>query len=145
MACGPVDAKLKVELLKEHEVGPPSPDKSRIIIIQQPKQKIVPNCGIVTRYAVDGEWLAANCSKSFAVITVAPGDHHLCGERQTKLIFRGRAEAFQTLHLEGGKTYYFKTYVDVQAPADSSLDLQPADEAEAKFVMSRFEEARLKQ
>lgn len=109
--CGPSDDTLLPEAKKgNHQLPSTAGSQGLLVIIQVYRQAVHPNCYVVNRVAVDGQWVGANCSKSFFAVPINAGEHHVCFDRQTKLIFHGKAETVRNVSVSPGQAYYFKVW-----------------------------------
>ncbi len=105
-ACG--DDKIKFDIkLQKDPPAPPGPEagKGQIIFIEASKKPpaigCMGNCNNVARYGVDGAWVGATKDNSYFVLSVDPGEHHLCA-------VLGKEVDAEALTVEAGKVYYFQ-------------------------------------
>jgi len=103
------------------------------------------HCVSTTRVGVDGRWAGANEGNSYFAVSVAPGEHNLCTDVQSK---EGRLQlGMGTLTAEAGKTYYYKVKLiwnNLDGPSPySDLELVPigADEARYRLKNSALSKA----
>ena len=144
-SCGPSETKLKVGTSKSRgSVDPPPTGHALLVVIQVPEQNVIPNCGIINRLAVDGTWVGANCNKSYFQIPLTSGSHLVCNERQTKLIFQGRAAAVKRIDVESGKVYCLKALGNVRSANLAALSFELLYPEEGKLLLSSMDLAHLK-
>ena len=143
-ACGPVDIRFDVTASEDqHPTAQPEPEKALVYFIQDGEFFCVV-CSTTTRVGVDGKWVGANDGNSYFYVSVAPGEHHLCTDQQTRSEDDRRA-SLASFTAEPGKTYYFRARVidraSIQHGAhDWRLDLDPInnDEGQLMVASSRF-------
>jgi hypothetical protein len=81
-ACGSPQMKLKVKTMKNHPLtDAPGDGMARLVFVQV----LDGDFGLepVTRFAVDGTWVAADKGASYVAVDVKPGEHKVCAARQT--------------------------------------------------------------
>ncbi len=144
-SCGPSDDTLHPEAKKgNHQLPSTAGSQGLLVIIQVYRQAVHPNCYVVNRVAVDGQWVGANCSKSFFAVPINAGEHHVCFDRQTKLIFHDKAETVRNVSISPTQAYYFKVVGDVQSSAETALEVGQISPEEAQSLMAHVDEAHLK-
>jgi hypothetical protein len=133
-ACGASNSKVKVHTDRnQHPLGTADSGQALIYIIEE--QQIRGQMTIATRYGVDGQWVGGNSGTSYFFTAVDPGEHHLCGEWETKPIFQARPLSMISFSAKSGEVYYFRVQVGAIAP--SLMDLQPINTDEGKFLISK--------
>ena len=110
-ACGDDGVKFDVKGEKNHPPpAAPAADKAQIIFINTDRH-------YTARYGVDGAWAGANEDNSYFVVTVDPGQHHLCMSYQISFggneRIREAATKVAALTVEAGKVYYFESSLGV--------------------------------
>jgi hypothetical protein len=134
--CGPDKVKFEVTLAKPSDPAPaPELGKALVVFLQDSGSKY-PEGTPLTQYGIDGAWVGAIQGDAYFSVSVAPGEHHLCSNWQSKLAHVGDPRATAALHFtaEAGKTYFFCTKYPV-------LDLvwfDPLDSDEAHLLMATF-------
>jgi hypothetical protein len=63
------------------------------------------------RFAVDGKWVGADRGASYFAVSVPPGPHTICTERQSSIHDEKDEGGMSTLHAEAGKTYFYEARV----------------------------------
>jgi hypothetical protein len=94
-----------------------------------------------TRFGVDGSWVAATHGNSYTVVTVAPGEHHLCASWQTAVILgSGHAGAAAHFTAAPGGVYYFamkNRWWRDHGPLDVSFT--PLDSDEGQLLVAKYD------
>lgn len=108
-ACGDDSVKFSVKTEKDQPAPPPPPaGKAQIIFINDAK-------GWSARYGMDGAWVGANDGNSYFVVTVDPGDRHLCVDYHVSAAYFGTLKQenmlVASITAEAGKVYYFESTV----------------------------------
>ncbi|HTV07638.1 MAG TPA: DUF2846 domain-containing protein [Candidatus Aquilonibacter sp.] len=98
-ACGPKDAEFDVRQVQKQPPAAPQPGKALVYFIQDEVGKI-----FITRIGLDGAWVGVIQSNSYIVVSVAPGEHHLCATSQDRKHPRPELVHFTA---EAGKVYYY--------------------------------------
>jgi hypothetical protein len=97
-ACGAAGTEFEIKAKADQPApGGPDADKAQIVfIVDGDKHRNV-------RFGVDGSWAGAAEGNSYFVVTVTPGEHHLCADWMHSKSPANTA-AFTA---EAGKRYYF--------------------------------------
>ena len=104
-ACGADSQQFKVKTAKAPLPAAGDAAKSRIVFVETLDGDFAG--GPIVRLAVDGTWVTAVKGKSFAVVEVQPGAHHLCGSRQSGIKLEKENLGVVKLDAEAGKTYFY--------------------------------------
>ena len=64
-----------------------------------------------TRFGIDGAWVGANKGNSYFVVSVAPGEHHLCVNWQSHVQGKNPPVGMSSFTAEAGKTYFFEVKI----------------------------------
>ncbi len=136
-ACG--SSKVIFNAKKQKEAQPalqPSGDKAAVYVISRLiYTETIPGCQVVTRIGLDGKWVGANCGTSYLSTSVSPGEHHLCGDWQSKIFLGSRPDPYlSNFTAEAGKSYYFILRVS-NSKGISDLVLEPTNSDEGKFLI----------
>jgi hypothetical protein len=86
---------------------------------------------------LDGSWQGANHGDSFLLLSVDPGEHHICVDWQSSLRALAKAGSAVTLTAEVGKTYYLRATVDTRQKYPASVVLEAVDPAEGQLLISK--------
>lgn len=141
-ACGPDKVKFNVSNLKR----PPSPSgpaagMAQVVIVEVPEMDpkcTGPSCHVTVRIGLDGAWVGASHDKSYFVFSVAPGEHHLCGNWQSALGGLDKLVGMASFSAEAGKVYYYQVKPVMRPMGEHiddeyRLDLTALGEDEGKF------------
>jgi hypothetical protein len=103
-ACGSKNVTFSVRQdATQHPMPEPEPDKALIYVVEDLGK--CPDCDggsnalstnvnqALTKVGMDGAWIGANQGSSYIFLAVAPGEHHLCINWQSRLQTRSRAFA----------------------------------------------------
>lgn len=103
-ACG--DDKVKFDVRTEKDQpppAPPEPGKAQIVFVEDNPRMVAPFHYATVRFGLDGTWAGAGNGDSYFVVSVTPGEHHLCADWEGNK--RGVGTASFTA--EAGRIYYF--------------------------------------
>lgn len=127
-ACGQPDARFDISK-RPSQSGEnlASPTIATVVLVTK-AVGFYSGCGQVVRIGVDGKWAGALCLGQHTVLNLAPGDHHLCVDLQSKAT--PAYTSLHSLHAEGGKIYFFGATVSVAYHQDFSIHLKPMDKDE---------------
>ncbi len=73
------------------------------------------------RFGLDGTWAGATKHKSYFVVTVAPGEHHLCAAFQAGPFKSFKSAVPVDITAEAGKVYYYEAVVNVTQGASRPM------------------------
>lgn len=100
-ACGDDSVKFDVKTEKNQPApAPPEAGKAQIVFSG--------SGDAVIRYGVDGTWVGANNGNSYFVVSVSPGEHHLCAGWQSVFGNKSKKVGMATFVAEAGKVYYYE-------------------------------------
>jgi hypothetical protein len=107
-ACGKDTVQFKVKTDKKPPplAADPEPGKAQIIFVEAVKGAF--GTAPTTRYAVDGAWVGANHGASYFVVSVDPGQHHLCASRQSSIKAEKENVGITDLLAGAGQVYYYE-------------------------------------
>jgi hypothetical protein len=135
-ACGPSSTMFEVKTDDTtHRAAEPEPDKAMVYVVEVVAKSADITGGPTMRVGLDGTWLGANRGNSYLFFSVAPGEHHLCANWQSRFSRFNRLVALASLSAEGGKTYYFRSRIIGQGQAEPYLDLDPVNGDEGRFLV----------
>jgi len=143
-ACGPAQVTFSVTADGTQHPNPqPDPDKALVFVVEDLGQcaDCVSNhfltdvTSAVVKVGADGSWVGANRGSSYLYFTVAPGEHHLCVNWQSRLSERSGAFAMAGLTAEAGKVYYFRARL-FPGEADFFLDLDPVNSDQGRYLVA---------
>jgi hypothetical protein len=139
-ACGPAGAHFDMKRDKAHHaMMEPEPAKALVYVIQDMggfDVSCFTDC-ISTRVGLDGAWVGANEHNSYFFLSVDPGEHHLCVNRQSSLELYAHMTGLAHFTAEAGKTYYFRTRT-LKGEAAAFLDIDPIDSDEAHYLITSY-------
>jgi hypothetical protein len=106
-ACGKDTVQFKVKTdKKQSPPADPEPGKAQIIFVEAVKGAF--GAAPTARYGVDGAWVGANHGASYFVVSVDPGEHHLCANWQSSVRSEKEEVGIDTVNLQTGKVYYYE-------------------------------------
>jgi hypothetical protein len=136
-ACGPADTLFSTEVTKAAQ-NPmqPEPGKALVYFIQDDG----PSPGhqrYTVRIGLDGQWVGAYGRSSYFVLSIAPGEHHLCANVQPGYSTVGHGSVLARFSAEPGKVYYLRTrfLVELLFPA---LQIDQPDSDEAGYLLTSY-------
>jgi hypothetical protein len=137
-ACGPKDTTFDVKRdATQHTLADPEPGKARVYFIRDTG---VINClgaCITLKVGLDGAWVGALQDNSYFTLSVDPGEHHLCVNRQSRFATVNRKTALARFSAQPGKVYYYRA-LTWGGPNEAFLDLQPLDIDMAKYLITTY-------
>jgi hypothetical protein len=125
-ACGPVNVAFAVKQDQPLRISEPESGKALIYVIQDHRN-------VTIRVGLDGAWIGANQGNSHFSLSVAPGEHHLCANWQSKLAEYSSLYSLANFTAEPGKTYYFRTRVWI-SETTLFFDLDPLNSDEGRYL-----------
>jgi hypothetical protein len=135
-ACGAGDVEFNVKSDPHGQHLPiADPGKALLYFIDTPQVELFSGTPIV-KIALDGAWVGANHGDSYFFLSVEPGEHHLCASWQSSVPSEQQV-ALNSLIVEAGKTYYFRTRVTGDYRVGYSLDLAKTNSDEALLLIAR--------
>jgi len=122
-----------------HPIVTPEPGKAAVYIVQQEKRDVdsLNLWAVTTRIGLDGAWQGANHGQSHSLLSVDPGEHHLCVDWQSSLKEFSNAGSATTFTAEAGKTYYFLATVEERQKHEPAILLEAIDPAEGQLLISK--------
>jgi hypothetical protein len=130
--CGDDKAKWNVVLHQQQQsLADPEPAKAQVVFIEDAdmRQSCL-LCTVTTRVAVDGEWAGANQGNSYLILSIAPGEHHLCTSWQSTRRFLKHKKGQASFTAEQGETYFYRIRITRMG---YDLQLVPVDKDEGAF------------
>jgi len=109
-ACG--DDKVKFEVTTQKAQGPlPAVDEgmAQVVFIETSPHSVFIKSTI--RFGMDGKWIGANRVNSYFVLSVTPGEHHLCVNWQSSIKVAKKAVGMAAFTAEAGKVYYYEARI----------------------------------
>lgn len=138
-ACGPEETHFDLKTSgASHSIAQPEPGKAMLYVIgYDGNQNILcKGCAIVARVGLNGAWVGAVNGDSFLSTSVAPGEHHLCTQWQSRLSIRSKYLALNSFTAEAGKTYYFRMRLIMQGQQGPPLlDLEQINNDQGKYMV----------
>jgi hypothetical protein len=92
---------------------------------------------VTTKIGLDGTWVGADQHNSYFSISVEPGEHHVCANRQSHFAMANQMVALAHFTAEAGKVYYFRTRTFGDQD-QALLDLDPIDSDQAKYLIALY-------
>jgi hypothetical protein len=138
-ACGPEETHFELKTSgAEHSIAQPEPGKALFYVIgyDGSPNPLCKGCEIVARVGLNGDWIGAVNGNSFVSSSVAPGEHHLCTQWQSRFSSRSKYLALANFTAEAGKTYYFRMRLIRQGQqAPPFLDLEQINSDQGKYMV----------
>ncbi|HVX57113.1 MAG TPA: hypothetical protein VHA37_05250 [Candidatus Saccharimonadales bacterium] len=103
-ACGPVASRFDVDVVQSPSLREAPPGSATVYVIENAWLRRSPT----VRIAMDGKWVGATRGWTYLVLTVKPGEHHLCISKQTRSDKFDNNVALAPLQAQPGQTYYFQ-------------------------------------
>lgn len=137
-ACGPRDVNFDAKRgdsghsLPQVELG-----KAQLVVIQDLGVLACLAGCITTKIGVDGAWAGALQHSSYFSLSIDPGEHHVCAQRQSRFASLNQMLALTHFTAETGKVYYLRTRTF--AGRDQILmDLDQVDSDEGRYLVSVY-------
>jgi len=141
-ACGPLDVHFDAQTLASSPPAGPEPGEALVYVAEEFRRAPGELGDPTIRVGLDGVWMGATRANSYLYFSVAPGEHHLCTNWQSRLRRLSQLAAFSRFTAGPGRTYYFRariTYVTYGAgPSNMDLDLEAVDPDEGRFLVASF-------
>ena len=90
---------------------------------------------MTTTIGLDGAWVGANKNSSYFTVSVAPGEHHVCVQVQSR---RGHPLGFVHFTADAGRVYYVNWRVIYGEQAEANLFLGEVDSDQAKYLIASY-------
>ncbi len=137
-ACGPKNANFDVKRDEtQHTLSAPEPEKARVYFVQDIGAVHCLGACVTTKIGLDGTWVGADQHNSYFSISVEPGEHHVCANRQSHFAMANQMVALAHFTAEAGKVYYFRTRTFGDQD-QALLDLDPIDSDQAKYLIALY-------
>jgi hypothetical protein len=137
-ACGPKGTNFDATLDRsQHPLAPSETGKARVYFIQDIG---VINCigaCLTMKIGLDGAWVGADQRDSYFSVSVEPGEHHVCANRQSHFARANQMVALAHFTAEAGKVYYFRTRT-FGDKNQALLDLDPIDSDQGQYLVATF-------
>jgi hypothetical protein len=138
-ACGPEKISFNVKT-EESQPAPAQPDPGKALVYFIQDDGPMGNHQHATlRIGLDGAWVGAYKHNSYFSVSVAPGEHHVCVNRQSS---ESGLTALAHFTAEPGKVYYFRTQllagITTLYPTPPHLDLDQPDSDQAKYLIASY-------
>lgn len=137
-ACGPKSTNFDAQLDEsQHALAQPEAGKARIYFIQDVGVVHCLGACLTTKIGLDGAWVGADERNSYFSVSVDPGEHHVCANRQSHFAYISQMVALVHFTAEAGKVYYFRT----RSFGDKNqvlIDLDPVDSDQANYLIASY-------
>lgn len=120
-ACGDNKIEFEIKTLKD-QPPPAGPEAGKALIVfvgTVPRMSLSAPPPI--RFGLDGAWAGATKSKSYFVVSVAPGEHHLCAAFQAGAFKSFKSAVPVDITAEADKVYYYEAVVNVTQGASRPM------------------------
>jgi hypothetical protein len=145
-ACGPHDAKIKVDSSKDEVKTPPSMGSATVVfvvdqLVARPGAATCFHCEVPVLLGMDGRWIAGGIGVSHMNVSVEPGDHHFC----SRVSLGGSyLPAMYGFHADANKVYFLVARLSVAIGGKSDvLELSLANDDQGRFLSARSKQASL--
>jgi hypothetical protein len=136
--CGPRSAHFEVTRDEsQHALARPEAGKARIYFIQDVGLVHCLGACLTTKIGMDGAWVGADERNSYFSVSVEPGEHHVCANRQSHFAQANQIVAFAHFTAEAGKVYYFRTRT-FGGNERGLLDLDAVDSDQARYLIASY-------
>jgi hypothetical protein len=145
-ACGPREHKFSVHTDKNQHPTPEPPSDKALVYVIRPSMI---GSKIQTKLGVDGQWVGANRGNNYFFLTLEPGEHYFCSQRERNrwqptpwwADLKGVASidpdrSAVPLKVEPGKTYYLQQKMG-GGVIRARTSLAVLDEAEGKKGLAK--------
>jgi hypothetical protein len=137
-ACGPKSTNFDAQRDEsQHALAQPEAGKARIYFIQDVGVVHCLGACLTTKIGLDGAWVGADERNSYFSVSVDPGEHHVCANRQSHFAYINQMVALAHFTAEAGKVYYFRT----RSFGDKNqvlIDLDPVDSDQANYLIASY-------
>ncbi len=137
-ACGPKSTNFDAQRDgSQHALAQPEAGKARIYFIQDVGVVHCLGACLTTKLGLDGAWVGADERNSYFSVSVDPGEHHVCANRQSHFAYISQMVALAHFTAEAGKVYYFRT----RSFGDKNqvlIDLDPVDSDQANYLIASY-------
>jgi hypothetical protein len=137
-ACGPKSTNFDAQRDESpHALAQPEAGKARIYFIQDIGLVHCLGACLTTKIGLDGAWVGADERNSYFSVSVDPGEHHVCANRQSHFAYISHMVALVHFTAEAGKVYYFRT----RSFGDKNqvlIDLDPVDSDQANYLIASY-------
>jgi uncharacterized protein DUF2846 len=138
MACGPKSTNFDARRdPSQHASEQPEPGKALIYFIQDVGVVHCLGACITTKIGLDGAWVGADERNSYFSMSVEPGEHHVCANRQSHFAVANQMVALAHFTAEAGKVYYFRART-FGGRDQAILDLDPIDSDQAHYLIASY-------
>jgi len=124
--CGPATVNFDVKQQQTQPIYEPQPGKALVYVLQD-------NAHVTIKVGLDGDWIGANNGNSHFSFSVAPGEHHLCANWQSKMAIYSSLYSLANFTAEPGAIYYFRARV-WSFEAILFFDLDPINSDEGRYL-----------
>jgi hypothetical protein len=137
-ACGPKSTNFDATRDESHHaLTQPEAGKARIYFIQDVSLVHCLGACLTTKIGMDGAWVGADERNSYFSVSVEPGEHHVCANRQSHFAQANQKVAFAHFTAEAGKVYYFRTRT-FGGNERGLLDLDAVDSDQAHYLIASY-------
>ena len=133
-ACGKPETKFDVKAEKTSAlVGQPAGGQAQIVFLQEENYKISPFSNATVRFGADGAWAGATKGRSYFVMAVEPGVHHVCANWQSAFSTLNKNADALSFTAEPGKTYFFSAAVTVESREVTTFSFSELNDDQGKY------------
>lgn len=137
-ACGPKNSNFDAKRDEsQHALVQPEAGKARIYFIQDVGVVRCLGACFMTKIGLDGGWVGADERNSYFSVSVEPGEHHVCANRQSHFAQASQMVALAHFTAEAGKVYYFRTRI-FGGNEFGLLDLDLVDSDQAHYLIASY-------
>jgi hypothetical protein len=137
-ACGPKNSNFDAKRDEsQHALVQPEAGKARIYFIQDVGVVRCLGACFTTKIGLDGAWVGADERNSYFSVSVEPGEHHVCANRQSHFAQGSQMVALAHFTAEAGKVYYFRART-FGGNELGFLDLDAVDSDQAHYLIASY-------
>lgn len=137
-ACGPKNVNFDAKHDdSQHSLPQLEPGKAQLVVIQDLGVLACPGACITTKIGVDGAWVGAVQHNSYFSLSIDPGEHHVCANRQSHFARANQMVALAHFTAESGKVYYLRTRTFGEGD-QALMDLDQVDSDEGRYLVSVY-------
>jgi hypothetical protein len=138
-ACGPSEVQFDASAAAGQPPSQPEAGKALVYVIEDFRRAPAELANPTIRVGVDGQWMGAVRGDTYIVLSLDPGEHHLCTRWQSSFKRLSSLVSFHHLDAEVGKTYYYRARITYSlygnGTANMNLDLDPVDSDEGRYLV----------
>jgi Protein of unknown function (DUF2846) len=137
-ACGPRSTNFDVKReASQHALAQPERGKALVYFVQDMGVMTCLGACLTTKIGLDGTWVGAEENNSYFSVSVEPGEHHVCANRQSRFARANRMLALAHFTAEAGNVYYFRARTFGEK-TEVFLDLDRVDSDQGEYLVASY-------